>query len=969
MVRDSCVCLCLIMLGQVAWPCGARALNSFDHPDQVAVGLERAHTVDLAGRWHFKEDPHDVGEGEGWFQPGQVRGRTGDVPLPWQLAFFPDLQDFIGAAWYEKAVEVPPAFAERRVTLCSYGIGNDARVWVNGRFAGEILDTQNSPFALDITAQIQPGQPNTLTIKVTDPDSGMLGSWTYNRASGLWQNLWLEATGRSFIGDIFMQPNIDTEQAVARITVIEPEDIAQTENGLSVTLIDPDGTTQDEVQAAVAAGAQQGVGRVIEIPLRIPSSSLWDTENPNLYRLEVALRSGNGDVIDEAATHFGMRKLEARGDRVFLNNRPIYLLGGGLDPGPYGGALDVNYHLPPPYRPLTDQQVRDEVLKIKSLGVNWVRCTLRPAPPRFLKWADRLGLLVWSEWPWYRDSAVDAEGNPSPTVKRKWTEIALRDRNHPSLMMWGMFNEGLPVPDPEKFITQMKAFLDRLNPYCFKLDSSGGRALSGLHFPENHILSDIDDVHWYPSFFHFDHLRELIGGTRSWGKPVAVTEFGPIPYIQNAAKIRRMWDGEFPGWAGAVASNYASYGETAPVEDRFKRWNLDRIWGSFDAFAEASDLYYGKGLKHQIELIRMNPQMCGLLPWVYESTPHPTGWIDYFGDKKAFADDLARIMTQDLIVVDILGRRNFWAGETVRADIHVSHFGADAVLEGAVEWSVEGLDARGWIEKVSVPAGQVRRVGEVTFRVPERSAAGAHRLIARLENVRGELVHENGIDVFLFPFDDRRPLVDSVAVHVTLGWRFQINGYKNVGPLLTTRVDETTTQVLESGGTVILLACPDMVPGFPHLTYRELDPSILPFLQSHGLDLGSAEQGAHGDTYFIKPEFELFQRIPYENPLAWPFRAVWPRRTILGMEAEDQDDMLAGAFGMMIGSRAYDSSGTARPGEVNATIAQFRYGKGRLIICTFNLLNPYLDDPVATIMLNDLIAYAHGDFEPKMRLK
>jgi hypothetical protein len=150
---------------------------------------------------------------------------------------------------------------------------------------------------------------------------------------------------------------------------------------------------------------------------------------------------------------------------------------------------------------------------------------------------------------------------------------------------------------------------------------------------------------------------------------------------------------------------------------------------------------------------------------------------------------------------------------------------------------------------------------------------------------------------------------------------------------------------------------------------RKVDPSIRPFLTKYGLGLGGKSQGGHGDCFFIKKGGGLFDAIPFTNPITWAFQQAWPEQVVVGVNPEHHADLLAGAYGMAIQSRTLNAEEQWTPGEVNATILQCRYGKGRLIISTFELLARSInDDPVATIMLNDLINYANSAFEPTLRL-
>jgi hypothetical protein len=205
-------------------------------------------------------------------------------------------------------------------------------------------------------------------------------------------------------------------------------------------------------------------------------------------------------------------------------------------------------------------------------------------------------------------------------------------------------------------------------------------------------------------------------------------------------------------------------------------------------------------------------------------------------------------------------------------------------------------------------------------------------------------------------------------------WELEALGYELKklepgAPVVTTKIDATILGFLQEGKTVLLLACGDWLTGAPRLVNRRVDPSVRPFLNKYGLDLGGKSQAGHTDCFFIKKRGELFDRIPFTNPITWAFQQAWPEQVIVGAKAEDNADVLAGAYGIAIQSRTLDAEYKWHSGEVNATILQCRYGAGRLLISTFELLARSInDDPVATIMLNDLISYCQTPFNPSLRL-
>ena len=938
--------------------------------DPSAVGLGRPEKLSLDGEWNFKEDPKQVGEKEEWFRPGSVVGRVGQVPLPWQIAF-PEIRDFKGTGWYERTVRIPASYAEKRIVLASYGISDLSRVWVNGQSAGE-RSGAFAPFALDITSFARPGSVNTITIRASDPAGSAMDYNSLIHCSGLWQNIWLEATGRTFFADMFMVPDVDHSRAEARITVLASEPSAKERNlQLDLVVKAANGRQCTAGKRVVLVSGSAG-GRV-EVPVELKEAQLWEIGTPHLYQVQATLTE-NGKVLDQASVDFGMRKIETRGDRFYLNNKPIYLVGGGVIPGPGWG--DCDWHHPAPYHNPTDEETRKSIEMIKSTGVNWARVPMRPAPVKFLHWADRMGLLVWQGCPWTLSQPV--KGDKSEQYKKWLAALILRDHNHPSLVMLEMMNEGAGNPR-ETLLTltgQLYDFAKSLDETRLILDNSGGWSIGILSDPGNHGKTDIDDWHNYPPFDEFDDTRKLIGDLRSYGKPLVASEFGPIPYIFNVDKVKEKWGGVLPWWTEPGSTGgWESMVKQSGLEQRFHRWNLDQVYGDFTTFTDASDWYYFEGLKQQTDLMRMNPQVTGHVVWMFDSTPHPIGVIDYFNDKKLFCPELPKIWGQNVVVVDIADRRNFWAGEKVRANVHLSHFGDHGPLQGNIRWRVAGTDLEGTLGSFSVPTGRVRQIGSIEFQAPEVDHSKVFRLLAEVVR-NGTVVSQNYVTILIVPAQYRTPKLKAVTLRGDFPWEFQALGYElkegendaNT-PVVTTKINEEVLGFLEKGKTVLLLACGDWITGAPRLVNRKVDPSVRPFLAKHGLDLGGKSQGGHGDCFFIKKGGRLFDRIPFTNPITWAFQQAWPEQVVVGMKPEHHADLLGGAYGMAIQSRTLDTEQKWNPGEVNATILQCRYGKGRLIISTFELLARSInDDPVATVMLNDLIDYASSSFEPTFRL-
>ena len=148
---------------------------------------------------------------------------------------------------------------------------------------------------------------------------------------------------------------------------------------------------------------------------------------------------------------------------------------------------------------------------------------------------------------------------------------------------------------------------------------------------------------------------------------------------------------------------------------------------------------------------------------------------------------------------------------------------------------------------------------------------------------------------------------------------------------------------------------------------RRTLPRILPIenlLARNDLFLGRKFQGGHSDSFYARKGLGVFDSVKFENPYVWPFKKAWPERVIGGVKSENWNDVLAGAHGNLFRSIPRDSMANTSWTEISATLMQFRCGEGRLLISTFNLSLPMLDDPVAALILHGMIDYAHTDFTP-----
>lgn len=403
----------------------------------------------LDGEWRFSLDANDVGLRECWYLgrdyehvakwPGSVemhlaeaRGQTD--PARWQ--------DQV-VAWYEREFTLPAQAepAGRPMYQLTFGAcGYETRVWLNGRqlrtVEGEDVHYgEYTSFSFELSEDML--RPvNRLTVRVADTmdaetPRGKQESHVYKRG-GIWyqtytgavRSVWLELVERnrlrsrvgvvSLVEDRLVRFNLTTRihdpgQYTLRLQVFERH------NGHAGEPL----ATSDFPLRLEAGQKQQ---RVV---LEVPGAELWSPENPHLYRLVAQLIDQDGYAAQIEA-RFGLRKIEARGRHVYLNNEPVYLDGILYQPGT-----------------ATFEEMQRHFHAMQALGCNMVRVHIAGVDPRIYQLADELGLLLWVEVPSPHSSTPRSRQNHRAELARM---LALME-THPSVVIWSLYNEDWGAQD------------------------------------------------------------------------------------------------------------------------------------------------------------------------------------------------------------------------------------------------------------------------------------------------------------------------------------------------------------------------------------------------------------------------------------------------------------------------------------------------------------------------------------------
>ena len=520
-------------------------MNKLPRQEYPRPQFERENWLNLNGEWEFEFDDHAAGLAEKWYLDKSFSQKI-TVPFSYQssLSGIGD-SSFHDVVWYKRSFVLPAEMTGKRVLLHFGAVDYRAWVWVNGALV-TFHEGGHVPFHAEITHHLQEGE-NLIVVKAEDP-SGELDQprgkqyWKeksesifYIRTTGIWQTVWLEAVLEAYLDRVKMTPDIDADEITIEHWVDgwQPGDELQTEISFGGQLV------AKETVLLQGPNSHRTI-RLHDFNVHDPGR-MWSPEHPNLYDVTFALRRGEA-VLDKVNSYFGMRKIAIEDGKVFLNNKPYYMK----------LVLDQGYFPDGILTPPSDDAIRSDVELTKEMGFNGARKHQKVEDPRYLYWADRLGLLVWGEMAnsyTYSDQAVKR-------ITAEWQEAIERDYNHPSIVAWVPINESWGVPHmladkrQHHHTLTMYHLTKSLDPTRLVISNDGWE----------HTKSDLMTIHDYESskdvlkerYAYLERIlasnpghRQLMApGFAYGGEPIQVTEFGGIAFKKSE------WEGW--GYSGAV---------------------------------------------------------------------------------------------------------------------------------------------------------------------------------------------------------------------------------------------------------------------------------------------------------------------------------------------------------------------------------------------------------------------------------
>lgn len=510
--------------------------------------------------------------------------------------------DFISGVAYRRNFELSQEELSGRVLLHFGAVDYEASVYVNGTLVGSHKGGYTS-FCFDITKHVAPG-PNTLFVAVKDDvRSGLQpkgkqahlyasSGCDYTRTTGIWQTVWLEFVPERHIQSAKYYP----DPANGKVTVTG---LVQGQGTLQLTAL-----WEDKPVGEAALSVEDGF---FTAQLDLSETHLWEPGKGGLYTLLLTFGE------DRVKSYFGLRTAKFQGRKFLLNGKSLF----------QRFVLDQGFYPDGIYTAPTEEDLVKDIQLSFAAGFNGARLHEKVFEARFLYHCDRLGYLVWGEYPnWGLDHAHPLS---TETYLNQWSEAVERDFNHPAIIGWCPFNETWGYREEREknaLLTSLYKLTKRLDPTRPCIDSSGNYR----------ILSEVYDIHDYDqdtqSFqARWDGLTDRIretGGVIPAEDPFFNSApegpSGRAPFFNQPYDNQPIFVSEYGGirWPDDTVEGWGYGNAPATPEEFFARYkglteallNNPEIFGFcytqlYDVEQEVNGLYtYGRAQKFDISLIR-----------------------------------------------------------------------------------------------------------------------------------------------------------------------------------------------------------------------------------------------------------------------------------------------------------------------------------------------------------------------------
>jgi len=524
--------------------------------------------------WRPVRLPHDWAI-EGPFDP-KLNPHTGALPIS-------------GTGWYRKPFALPASAKGKYVSIEFDGAMANSKVWLNGH------DLGGRPygyigFSLDLTPYLKfDGATNVIAVRLMPEDN----SSRWYPGAGIYRNVWLDVTGPVYVahwGTYVTTPKVsDDEASVAVKTTVRNRSGQEVKAAVQTLVLDPTGilVSRNKVEVTIPAEGPRTTPMTVPSVVRVIHPKRWDVDRPNLYTLVTEVLE-NDMAVDRYTTPFGIRTIGFDKEKGFsLNGRHLKLQGvcDHHDLGALGAAVNR-------------RAIERQLQILKAAGVNALRTSHNPPAPEVLEYCDRLGLLVMDEaFDMWRIPKVP---NGYSKYFADWSEddardMARRDRNHPSIILWSIGNE---IPEQDHPEAQGWREARRLTGFFHEEDPTRPTTSafnSWNNAIKNKMAAEVDIPGFNYSPMHYEQILKEYSSWIIFGSETAscVSSRGvyqvPIErYVKDPSLQISSYDIISPSWAYCPDVEFTYQDKLPQVLGEF-------VWTGFDYIGEPTPYFGSRG--------------------------------------------------------------------------------------------------------------------------------------------------------------------------------------------------------------------------------------------------------------------------------------------------------------------------------------------------------------------------------------
>jgi beta-galactosidase/beta-glucuronidase len=403
--------------------------------------LRRKSWCSLNGPWKFCWDDELR-----YTHPQQIQQWQHVIQVPFapeSLSSGIEDTGFHRCCWYQREFLLIPPRRKNAASVVRIHFGAvdyECAVWLNDTSVAHHRGG-HTPFTAEVTHALKRSGTQQLSVRALDDPFDLekprgKQDWRlephaiwYPRTTGIWQTVWLESVAENFIESVQWISNVERWEVAlqARIAGVNLQNLR-----LAVTLKVADQVIADDVYGVEHGEVHRRIGLSDPGIDDFRNELLWSPERPTIIDAYLILLRGDV-VVDEVFSYTALRSIGAQRGKIMLNGRPY----------PLRLILDQGYWPDSLMTPPSDAAIKQDIELVKNMGFNGVRKHQKIEDPRYLYWADMLGLLVWEEMP----SAYRFTTRAISRMIAEWSEVIARDRSHPCIIVWVPFNESWGVPD------------------------------------------------------------------------------------------------------------------------------------------------------------------------------------------------------------------------------------------------------------------------------------------------------------------------------------------------------------------------------------------------------------------------------------------------------------------------------------------------------------------------------------------